>query len=136
MKPQARSRGFTLIELLIVLVAVAILATIAVPAYQDSLRKTRRTEAKTTLDELAQRLERCMTQFGRYDDANCTIGSAQDSASGYYRITVTRSAAGFSLTAAAQNVQADDRACASFSLNQLGARSASRSDGSVNAACW
>jgi prepilin-type N-terminal cleavage/methylation domain-containing protein len=38
--------GFTLIEVMIVVVIVAILAAIAIPSYQDSIRKTRRADAK------------------------------------------------------------------------------------------
>ena len=45
------TRGFTLVEVMIALVVVAVLAMIAVPAYQDSIRKSRRSEAFTALAE-------------------------------------------------------------------------------------
>ncbi|OZB35221.1 MAG: pilus assembly protein PilE, partial [Alishewanella sp. 34-51-39] len=41
--------GFTLIELMVVVAVIAILASIAFPAYQDSVRKSRRTEARDLL---------------------------------------------------------------------------------------
>ncbi len=44
-----RERGFTLIELMIAVVIVAILLSVAVPAYQDSIRKGRRTDARNAL---------------------------------------------------------------------------------------
>ena len=50
--------GFTLVELMIVVVIIAILASIAVPAYNSSVRKSRRTEAKTAISDFAAREER------------------------------------------------------------------------------
>jgi type IV pilus assembly protein PilE len=44
--------GFTLIELMIVVVIVGILATIALPAYQDYARKSRRAEAISLMLDL------------------------------------------------------------------------------------
>ena len=41
-----RIRGFTLIELMIVVGVVAILASIAVPIYNEQIRKSRRADAK------------------------------------------------------------------------------------------
>ena len=52
------AKGFTLIELMIVVAVVAILATIAMPSYQEHVRKSRRAQAKADLVELAQQLER------------------------------------------------------------------------------
>ncbi|WP_279253728.1 type IV pilin protein [Candidatus Seongchinamella marina] len=51
----ALQRGFTLVELMIVVVIVAVLAGIALPAYQDSVRKANRSKAQSYLMEVAQR---------------------------------------------------------------------------------
>lgn len=66
MKPTS-DRGFTLIELLIALAIVGILAAIAVPAYNDSVQKTRRGQAKADMVEVVQVLERCFTNRSSYD---------------------------------------------------------------------
>lgn len=46
--------GFTMIEMLITVVMVSILAAIALPSYQESIRSTRRGEAKVELMLLAK----------------------------------------------------------------------------------
>ncbi len=60
-------KAFTLIELMIVVAVIAILTVIAYPSYQDSVRKSRRADAKAALLELAQWMERStMAISGRY----------------------------------------------------------------------
>ena len=61
-----RTQGFTLIEVMIVVVIIAILAAVAMPSYQESVRKGRRAMGKTVLQEQAQFMERYYTQNGRY----------------------------------------------------------------------
>ena len=131
-----RHSGVTLIELMIVVVVIAILASIALPSYQESVRKTRRADAKVALSETAQRLERCRTQFGSYDAAGCPVTSPFDSPEGYYSIAVVRAAATFTLTASPRGPQARDRKCATFGLNHLGTRTATADDGSAAPDCW
>lgn len=58
--------GFTLIELLVTVAIVAILASIAYPSYQESVRRSHRTEAAGKVLELAQRLERIRAQTFSY----------------------------------------------------------------------
>ena len=53
-----KNQAFTLIEVMIVVAIVIILAAISYPAYQDSVRKSKRAEVKTTMLEIAQRLQR------------------------------------------------------------------------------
>lgn len=126
-------QGFTLVELLIVVTIVGILAMVAIPGFQDAMRKSRRSDARIALLETAQRLERCYTQFGVYDDDDCVIASPADSPDGFYSVTVVRDPGTFSLSAAPQGPQASDGACGTFALNQLGERSASGDD---TQHCW
>lgn len=53
-----KNKGFTLIELMIVIAIVAVLAAIAMPSYQEYVRKTNRAEAQAEMLEVAQRLQR------------------------------------------------------------------------------
>lgn len=128
-----RPRGFTLVELLIALSLLGIIAAIALPSYQGYVTRTRRVDAKITLNELAQALERCYTQFGAYNDANCTVPASRNSGEGFYSVVVARTATTYTLTATAQVAQSADAKCASLVLNHLGQRSAT---GIAPGECW
>lgn len=128
-----RSAGFTLIELMIVVGIVAILAAVAIPSYQESVRRGRRADARVAMTNLATRLERCFTQFGAYDAGDCDIASPSDSPEGFYELTVDREAATWTLTAEPQGAQADDEACGTFTLTNTGQRDVS---GTTPERCW
>jgi type IV pilus assembly protein PilE len=136
MHHQQDNRGFTLIELLIVMVIASILAMIAVPSYQASVMKSRRADGRVMLNNVAQRLERCYTQFGAYDAAGCGVadGDEVQSPEGFYTVTVTiPDASNYTLTAAPQGAQEGDHDCGSLSFTNTGVRSA---DGEKPDHCW
>jgi len=109
---------------MMVVVIIAILAAVAYPSYQDSIRKTRRSDAKAGLTLVEQTLHRCFTQFMTYDSTDCTVdnGDTVNSPEGYYPITVTSNATTFTLTATPPvgTPQRDDTACRTFALDQAG----------------
>ena len=71
-----RLGGFTLIEVMIVVAIVAILSAIAFPSYQESVRKSKRADARTQLLEASQHMQRFYSQNDRYDQANDAAGTA------------------------------------------------------------
>lgn len=63
---RGRYFGFTLIELMITVVIIAVLASIAVPGYQNYVRQTRRSDAQVALTRTANQLEKYFTFCNRY----------------------------------------------------------------------
>lgn len=122
--------GFTLVELLIVVAIVAILALVAVPAYQDSVTKSRRADARVALNQLAQRLERCFTQYGAYDADECDIAVPFDSPEGFYSVDFVADATSYTVTAEPQGAQADadGEKCGILGLTSLGERTVNNDD--------
>jgi type IV pilus assembly protein PilE len=135
-------QGVTLVELLIVVVIIGILTAVAYPSYRGHMLRTHRAEAKATLLESAQQLERCYTRFNAYNNAGCAAatalavaGSGVPSTGNYYviKFSAAPTASAFSLTATPQGAQADDTTCGNLTLDQAGLRGAS---GTAPATCW
>ena len=149
------SFGFTLIELMVTVAIVTILATIAVTSYSSQVQKSRRTEAKSALLDLAGREERLFSTTNAYSNVEAYLGyaaggttvmTAMPFGNGYYTLTATVPDATqtglpagtptYLLTAApvAGTSQANDTACGSFSVNQLGVQTVSGT--ATAASCW
>ncbi|MEA3277596.1 MAG: type IV pilin protein, partial [Pseudomonadota bacterium] len=116
----------------------AILAAIAYPSYLQQVQKTRRGEAKTTLLDTAQVLERCYSTYSAYDDANCAVATdladGMDSESQLYNLTApTLTADRFTLRATPLGAQADDADCTRFELESTGKETAEGADAEN---CW
>jgi type IV pilus assembly protein PilE len=142
--------GFTLIELMTVVVVIAILAVIALPAYTEYVRKSRRAEAITLLNRLAQEQERWRASCPTYaasatapaNDGSCNTAtrglSTPNPSSGYYAAAIpAATAASYSLSATATGAQAADAKCATFTMTMIGGNITYASTGTAaSAVCW
>jgi type IV pilus assembly protein PilE len=111
--------GVTLIELMIVVVCVALLAAIAIPAYDNYVTKSRRSNAYTALATIQAAEEMCRAENGTYAGFGTTLpGCSATMAGPNYTITLTNIAATtFTATATPQQQQAGDF---TFSVTQNG----------------
>jgi type IV pilus assembly protein PilE len=131
-----KQRGMTLIELMIVIAIVAILASIAIPAYGRYVMRANRVDATAALLRLAAAQERFYLQNNTYGTAAAVGVPATEN--GFYALAVTANdATGFTATATAQGRQLDDDDCQVFSINQLGQRTSTDGGGAdTSATCW
>lgn len=135
-------RGFTLIEVMIVVAIVAVLSAIALPSYQEYIRRGHRAEARAALLQAAQWLERAATATGTYPLTASFPTTLTTMQSGRYTVAVASppasaaSGAAFTLTATPAGGQVGDK-CGNYTLTHSGVRgAASAASGALVTECW
>ncbi len=146
------AKGFTLIELMITVAIVAILASIAYPAYQDQVRSSRRNDAQGVLTSFALAMERFYTSNNTYLGAAGTqlvpansgapwifaTEAPLDGATKYYNLTIKTGATKttYTLVATPKGAQAGN---GNMELDSTGAKRWDRDNNgsfSTSEACW
>lgn len=138
-----RGHGFTLVELLIAMVIAGILATVALPSYQNHVQQVRRADAFSCLLDAAQRQESFFYQNNRYTSNIAELGlvSANCGADAHYTLAAAIGPSGsintsYELTATrASTAQQADTRCGDLILDSAGAK---RNDNASQPAseCW
>lgn len=148
-----KMKGFTLIELVIAVAIIGILAAIAYPSYQNSIRRTHHSDAQAALQSFAAAMERKFTENNNYcnngtvasttacggagDDAGAPDFFATtvpvDGGNATYNLTIVAaeiSNTEFVLRATPTGFMAGDTDCGFFEISHTGARSSQFND------CW
>ena len=127
-----RSEGFTLLEIMMAVALVAVLASIAIPSYQQYGRKAKRAEAIASLLNMQLQQEKWRANNNSYNATASQIGAP---GSAYYSFSVTNAgASSYTLIAAAiaGTSQVKDKqsgtSCSTLSIDQSGTR--------TPAVCW
>ena len=96
-----KTGGFSLVEVIVVLVILGVLSAIAIPSYSRYLVDSRRIDAKTSLADLAARLEQHYTETNDYSSATIAAGDAvtdimetEYTAEGHYTLSISAAMAG------------------------------------------
>ena len=83
-----KNRGFTLIEILVVLVVIGILAAIAIPSYQNQVRKSTRSAAQAVMADIANKQIFYLQQQRAYAADLATLKyTVPDDVGNFYDIT-------------------------------------------------
>ncbi len=148
-----KQQAFTLIELMVTVAIVGILASIALPSYQEQVNKSRRADAEGALLGFANAMERRFTEANSYCDAGGVDGAnscgasgtndtgspslypAQSPASGsaLYNLTISAVTANtYTLSATPTGAQANDK-CGILTLTNTGVKGVSSA---TVAECW
>jgi type IV pilus assembly protein PilE len=126
-------KGFTLIELMIVVAVIGILASIALPAYTEYIKKGKAAEATSKLADLRVKMEQSFQDNRVY---TCPVAADLSSGAKYFTYTCTLGAApAMTYTLTATGNASQTMGNFNFTVNEANAKT-STYDGVAGASCW
>ncbi|MDO9285357.1 MAG: type IV pilin protein [Aquabacterium sp.] len=113
------ARGFTLIELMIAVAIAAVLLGLALPSFNDTVRRGRRTDAADMVVGVLHAQERWRGLNPVYSNSLTALNQPSTSVGGYYRMALSAATGnGYTLTASAVSGkgQEHDGSCATLTV--------------------
>lgn len=130
-----KNKGFTLVELMIVVAIVSILASIAVPAYNNYVLRGKLTEAMTELAGMRVKLEQYYQDYRNYGSASCGVAAPTAPAVKHFSYTCDLGATDQSYTATATGIAAQGTGNFIYTIDQNNNKTTEISGGTpIN--CW
>jgi type IV pilus assembly protein PilE len=131
---RTRRSGFTLLEMMIVVGIVGILAAIAMPWYNDYVRRSKIIDGTTKLGDVRAQMEKWFLDNRTYvGGCAATVPAVVDADS--FTITCAETAVTYTLTAT--GIAAKGMGGFSYTVNQTGAKATPGTYwGPTSAACW
>ncbi|MFN7723963.1 MAG: type IV pilin protein [Rubrivivax sp.] len=144
-----QNRGFSLLELMIALVVVGILVSIALPSFNNAMRKSRRADAYTALSAVQLAQERWRANRSTYSNSLGSTGLnlPSNSPNDHYELAIDASdGTSYTVTASAKSTssQSGDGNCVRLRLTMANGSityssapaTGSTFDSAANNPCW
>lgn len=132
-------KGFTLVELMIVVAIIGIIASIALPSYQDYIAKGKITEATSGLSDLRVKLEQYYQDnrsYTDYVDATCKFTSSNKPAITSKSFVFACNTNSDIYTITATGISTAGMGGYKYEINQNNDKKSTVPSGGTNAPCW
>lgn len=144
---KTRAAGFTLIELMVAVAIIGILSAIAMPAYNNYVKNSKRSQAKAVMLNLSMNEERYYTNNNAYYPASGVAWTAAPTAepqgwpnfagtnmsSRTYDLSVVNTTTTYTITATPSNGFSDTQ-CGALTLDSTGTKTNNGTAG--KSPCW
>lgn len=129
----SKNRGFTLIELMVTVAIAGVLASVALPSYNNYVKRSRVPAALEGLSAYYTRMEQRYQDVGNYGTSGTTCGVAVPTVVNF---TVTCATASSAQNYTATATGTDTMVGYTYTITHTGARATTAHPKGANTGCW